>query len=213
MKQTQIITKNVPVYHVSVDEAGMLQARPHQQVVDALFTVTPEMAVNALRNCNVAHLYVPIENGVIEELKKRWLGKMPSSTLPGAVAQLRELYLNQQGDLIFVPRHVVADIIDHLQDTRNRHVTLIREGEHYTPIEGRIVDRLMQVPGVPVDPKTLCQSARCSIASLWVHIRRLRDKLDPKQANLRTVRDVGYYMEVRNEAGASAPVGVDTAMQ
>lgn len=194
MKQ-QIITRNVPVYHVCVEE-DELQIKPHPQVVDVIFTVTPEMAVNALRNHNVGYLYVPMQNGTIEELKRRWAGKVPSVNLPNAVAALREAYLNQQGDLIFVPRSVVADMIERMGDTRTRHVDLLLEGEHLTPIEARIVARLMDVPGVPVSQRIICAESRCSAESLWVHIRRLRDKLDPNRAHLRTVRDVGYYMEV-----------------
>lgn len=209
IKKQQLVTKLVPVYHVSVDEQGALQAKPHTQVVEEVFTVTPEMAVNALRNFNVGYLFVPIRDGVIDELTRRWEGKIPSGNLPGAVAQLRELYLNQAGDLIFVPRQVVSALIEQLSDIRTMHSDLLLEGEHLTPKQARIMHRLMQAPGVVVSSKLLSRDSGCSIDCLWVHIRRLRDKLNPVRAHLRTVRDVGYYMEVLNGEGASTPVGTN----
>ncbi|TXH46234.1 MAG: winged helix family transcriptional regulator [Desulfurellales bacterium] len=212
-KKQQLATRLVPVYHVSVDESGRLQAKPHTQVVDELFSVTPEMAVMALRKHDVQYLFVPIRDGVIDELTRRWEGKISSGNLPGAVAQLRDNYLNQAGDLIFVPRTVVADLIEHLADIRTMHSDILLEGEHLTPKQARIMHRLMQAPGVVVSPKLLSRDSGCSIDCLWVHIRRLRDKLDPARAHLRTVRDVGYYMEVLNEDGASTPVGITEEMQ
>lgn len=213
MKQHEpVLTRNVPVYHVHL-EAGKLQAWPHTQVVDEIFTVTPEMAVNALKNHNVEYLYVPIRDGVIEELRRRWAGDLPSTTLPNAVAKLKELYLNQRGDILFVPRNVVADIIEQMIDVRTLHTNLLREGEYLTPTQGRIVNRLMQVPGVVVPPKVLSDDSDCTEESLWVHIRRLRDKLDPTKAQLRTVRQVGYYMEVQSENSPPTPVGVVAPVQ
>lgn len=211
MKQ-QTITRNVPVYHVHLEE-GRLQAWPHTQVVDEIFTVTPEMAVRALKDHNVEFLYVPIRDGAIEELKRRWAGELPSTTLPNAVAKLKELYLNQRGDVIFVPRDVVSDIIEQMFDVRTLHTDLLLEGEHLTPTQGRIVDRLMQVPGVVVPPSVLSEDSDCTEESLWVHIRRLRDKLDPAKACLRTVRLVGYYMEVKDAKVTPTPIGVSAPMQ
>jgi DNA-binding response OmpR family regulator len=69
-----------------------------------------------------------------------------------------------------------------------------------TPIEGRIYRTLSLALEHDVDYATLMNAAGIKThESLWVHMRRLRTKLEPSTQRIRTISEYGYRLVTEME--------------
>lgn len=75
---------------------------------------------------------------------------------------------------------------------------LVAMQQALTPIEFRVYHTLYRARGRTVDTPTLLLAARVNgAASLWVHIRRLRVKVEQRGwPEIKTVRGDGYYLSL-----------------
>ena len=105
---------------------------------------------------------------------------------------------------IRVDRHLSVDFARQVAQVDGVLVSL-------TPIESRILRTLYQAHGEIVTPEALLE--RCwdslrtgSVASLWVHVRRLRTKIEIDVQHpqyILTARGKGYYMPVSDQGTAA----------
>lgn len=110
------------------------------------------------------------------------------------------------------PEEVVDD---YLQVNFAQHYAVVNgRSTPLTPTENRILRTLYQHRGRVLSPGFLLKyvwedQERGSIESLWVHVRRLRSKIEPdpgQPAYVVTVRGKGYCLPHRNQRGQQANV-------
>lgn len=197
--------RNVVAYWVTV--SGNEPVFTYKGVMPASAVLPPELAVQTLRQYSQTNVYVEITQHVMDEMRLYW--NRPTEDPVPLVQQLRSACLSQRGaQLLWLPRTVIEELIIGLDDPyRHLEKFILDLAEPLTPTEQRILARLAPLPGAVVSTSEIMRCAGCSSAeSLWVHMRRLREKLNPDMALLHTVRGVGYYLET---ASSSTPDIID----
>lgn len=97
---------------------------------------------------------------------------------------------------VYIGRDEAQQIVTLLQQRADGDPLLADLERHLTPIEYRIVRKLREAGSV-VAPDALAEAADVATkSSLWVHIRRLRKKLEAKQLGIEidTIRGRGYAL-------------------
>lgn len=103
------------------------------------------------------------------------------------------------GETIVIPRYLAESLIDYIKNPDAYLKQYLLPGRSLTAIERAVLTKLQLSPGVPVrNTKLLKCSRTASLQSLWVHINRLRDKIDPRRCEIHSVRCVGYQLEIRD---------------
>ena len=102
-------------------------------------------------------------------------------------------------------RAVAAELMPPCQCQQHALPAVLAQTErHFTPIENRLLRHLWQHKGETIALESLINAAgmRCTDdmkaaqASLWVHIRRLRVKLQKRSAlRILTIRTIGYQLQ------------------
>ena len=100
------------VVHVVKAEKGELVISA-SRVSDGL-TYTPAQAVQILKRFPSLTVTVPITRTSAEELFQRWESGDVTEE-PTVLHKLAEAFLNQSGDMIFVPRQLVSQLIEEYQ--------------------------------------------------------------------------------------------------
>ena len=83
------------------------------RVSDSL-TYTPAQAVAILKRFPSLVVTVPITRTSAEELYRRWESGDVTEE-PTTIDKLKEAYLNQPGDILFISRELVAQLIEDYQ--------------------------------------------------------------------------------------------------
>ena len=103
------------VVHIVAVESGEIVFRG-SKVNDAI-AYTPAQAVQVLRQFPHLVLSVPITSTSAKELLSRWQSGNDSE--PASLRQqLMDAYLNQSGEMLLLPRELVANVIDSMEHTQ-----------------------------------------------------------------------------------------------
>lgn len=100
------------VVHIVKAEESKLVVNA-SRVSDGL-TYTPAQAVAILKRFPSLTVAVPITRTSAEELFQRWESGDVTEE-PTALDKLAEAFLNQSGDMIFIPRELVSRLIEEYQ--------------------------------------------------------------------------------------------------
>lgn len=123
---------------------------------------------------------------------------------PELLARIRRVLLRVAPDQTFDPE---LQIDDHLSINFSQQYAVVDDEQiTLTPTENRIMHILFNNRGRVLSPGFLLAKAwdpvrQGTVESLWVHIRRLRSKIEPDPDNPRyvvTVRGQGYCLPQRN---------------
>lgn len=119
------------------------------------------------------------------------------------VKQLERLCQITEGDTIPISRKLAEDLVVSLSggDDPDKPVRdLLLNGRYLTSIERALLVKMQLANGYPVESKQLLSCSRAaSLESLWVHIHRLRNKLDTRKAVIQAVHGIGYQLEVKTK--------------
>lgn len=74
---------------------------------------TPAQAVAILKKFPTLVITVPITRTSAKELQQRWFAQ-DGNDAPTALDVLKAAYLNQTGDMLFLPREVIAQLIEEM---------------------------------------------------------------------------------------------------
>lgn len=99
------------VVHILRAENGEL-VFTGSRVSDSI-TYTPAQAVAILKKFPSLVVTVPITSTSAEELLQRWRAQDDTEP-PTVLDKLKAAYLNQSGDMLFLPREVVGQLIEEL---------------------------------------------------------------------------------------------------
>lgn len=99
------------VVHILRVESGDL-VFTGSRVSDSL-TYTPAQAISILKKFPSLVVTVPITSTSAEELVQRWRSQDDTEP-PTPLDKLKAAYLNQSGDMLFLPREVVGQLIEEL---------------------------------------------------------------------------------------------------
>lgn len=142
-------------------------------------------------------MYVRITQHVQDEVNMYWEKPLEERGMTSIIDQLRLAHRNQVGDMLMLPRWVVGGLLQGMGDPHEHLDKYLLPSNRLTPAEKRILARLEILPNVVIDKDEVLRASGCNDhPSLWVHVRRLRMKIDPHLAKLRTVRGVGYFLEM-----------------
>ena len=113
--------------------------------------------------------------------------------------QLERLYIEQHsGDCVNVPRELVERLLEIRRDRQASVQMYLKERRILTPTELTLFSALLKTPGHPVSKRDLLTATgAASIESLWVHVYRMRDKINPQVAEVHAVTRFGYMVELR----------------
>jgi len=188
--------RNRVVYKVTTS-GGQIQFDFHGVIdQDEPMLLDPGVAVSVLRKHPELTVYVEITQHVQDVMFKLWETAVEVEA-SSPIERLRQIYMDNAGEFVFVERDLISDVLDQVFNESDGFSKYLLPYERLTPTESRIFTRLMRIPGHPVPPTVLLVDIKMGSAdTLWVHVHRLRAKLDPRAASLNTVRGVGYYIEL-----------------
>jgi DNA-binding response OmpR family regulator len=118
---------------------------------------------------------------------------------------LRQHLITQAGKNITIPRELAENLIIALAEPASasqQFGSYINAGHWLTPIETALLQKLAANPGIIISSDVLLKCSQASSTpSLWVHIKRLRYKLNWETCVIHTVNRQGYIFEERGEDG------------